>query len=145
MRPSTRPGEDYVFGELKETVKVYSRAFQVRQQVVVNRAAAKTAGGSLTIAGSVRYQACDDKVCFPPASAPVSIMLPIAPDASGPPAGTRPLSCACRQRATATGRPVRADSYSATIVATFPRESASVTRGSRTPAAASARSSSSPM
>ena len=40
-------GEDYVFGELKETVKVYSRAFQVRQQVVVSRDAAKTAGGSI--------------------------------------------------------------------------------------------------
>ena len=75
-------GEDYVFGELKETVKVYSRAFQVRQQVVVNRAAAKTAGGSLTLAGSVRYQACDDRVCFAPASAPVSIVLPIAPRAA---------------------------------------------------------------
>jgi DsbC/DsbD-like thiol-disulfide interchange protein len=74
-------GEDYVFGELKETVKVYSRAFQVRQPVVVTRAAAKAAGGSLTIAGSVRYQACDDRVCFPPATVPVSVVLPIAPRA----------------------------------------------------------------
>jgi len=72
------PGQDYAFGELKETVKVYSRAFQVRQQVLVSRAAARAAGASLTIAGSVRYQACDDKVCFPPATAPVSLSLPIA-------------------------------------------------------------------
>jgi hypothetical protein len=26
----------------------------------------------------VRYQACNDKVCFPPATAPVTIALPIA-------------------------------------------------------------------
>jgi thiol:disulfide interchange protein DsbD len=79
MRPATYPpAEDYVFGELKETVKVYSRRFQVRQEVLVSRTAAKAAGTSITIAGSVRYQACDDKVCFPPATAPVSITLPIA-------------------------------------------------------------------
>ena len=71
-------GEDYVFGELKETVKVYSRPFQVRQQIVVSRDAAKAAGVAMTIGGSVRYQACDDKVCFPPATAPVTITLPIA-------------------------------------------------------------------
>jgi DsbC/DsbD-like thiol-disulfide interchange protein len=79
QRPVYPAGEDYVFGELKEIVKVYSRAFQVRQQIVVTPAAAKAAGGSLTIAGTVRYQACDDKVCFPPATVPVSIVLPIAP------------------------------------------------------------------
>jgi DsbC/DsbD-like thiol-disulfide interchange protein len=71
-------GEDYVFGELQETVKVYSRAFEVRQQIVVSRDAARAAGASMTIGGSVRYQACDDKVCFPPATAPVTITLPIA-------------------------------------------------------------------
>jgi thioredoxin:protein disulfide reductase len=75
-------GEDYVFGELKETVKVYSRAFQVRQQIVVGRDAAKAAPSTITIGGSVRYQACDDKVCFPPATASVSITLPVARPAS---------------------------------------------------------------
>jgi DsbC/DsbD-like thiol-disulfide interchange protein len=79
VRPALYPaGEDYVFGELKERVKVYSRAFQVRQQVVVSREAAKTAGASISLGGSVRYQACDDKVCFPPATVPISITLPIA-------------------------------------------------------------------
>jgi DsbC/DsbD-like thiol-disulfide interchange protein len=78
-QPALYPrGQDYLFGELKETVKVYSRPFQVRQQIVVSRAAAKAAGRSITLVGSVRYQACDDKVCFPPATAPISITLPIA-------------------------------------------------------------------
>ncbi len=78
--PIYPPGQDYVFGELKEMVKVYSRPFQVRQSVVVTRAAAKA--GSITLAGAVRYQACDDKVCFPPATTPVSLTLPIAPGTS---------------------------------------------------------------
>jgi DsbC/DsbD-like thiol-disulfide interchange protein len=72
------PGEDYVFGELKEIVKVYSRPFEVRQRITVTRAAARAAGSALTIDGSVRYQACTDKVCFPPATAPVSLRVPIA-------------------------------------------------------------------
>ena len=90
--PVYPPGQNYVFGELKETVKAYSRPFQVRQQVVVTRAAAKAAGASITIAGAVRYQACDDKVCFPPATAPVSITLPIARAAPGPPRADLPES-----------------------------------------------------
>jgi DsbC/DsbD-like thiol-disulfide interchange protein len=72
------PGEDYEFGELKEIVQVYSHPFEVRQRITVTRAAARAAGTALTIEGSVRYQACTDKVCFPPATAPVSLKLPIA-------------------------------------------------------------------
>lgn len=72
------PGEDYVFGELKEIVKVYTRPFEVRQRITATRAAARAAGSALTIDGSVRYQACTDKVCFPPATAPVSLTVPIA-------------------------------------------------------------------
>ena len=72
------PGEDYVFGELKEIVKVYGRPFEVRQRITVTRAAARAAGSALTIDGWVRYQACTDKVCFPPATTPVSLTVPIA-------------------------------------------------------------------
>jgi len=82
--PVYPPAEKYVFGELKETVKVYNRPFQVRQQIVIGRAAAKAAGTSITIAGSVRFQACDDKVCFPPATLPVSITLPVSATSVAP-------------------------------------------------------------
>ena len=82
--PVYPPAEKYVFGELKETVKVYNRPFQVRQQIVIGRAAAKAAGTSVTIAGSVRFQACDDKVCFPPATLPVSITLPVSAISAAP-------------------------------------------------------------
>ena len=82
--PVYPPAEKYLFGELKETVKVYNRPFQVRQQIVIGRAAAKAAGASITIAGSVRFQACDDKVCFPPATLPVSITLPVSATSVAP-------------------------------------------------------------
>jgi DsbC/DsbD-like thiol-disulfide interchange protein len=79
------PGEDYAFGELKEIVKVYTRPFEVRQRITLTRAAARSVGSALTIDGSVRYQACTDKVCFPPATAPVSLTIPLA-SAQGKPA-----------------------------------------------------------
>ena len=39
--PVYPPGEDSVFGELKELVKVYQRPFRIRQTLVVRRPAAK--------------------------------------------------------------------------------------------------------
>lgn len=61
-------GEPYVFGELKEIVQVYSRAFTIRQPVTLAGSARKA--GPIVITGHVRYQACDDRICFPPATAP---------------------------------------------------------------------------
>jgi hypothetical protein len=69
-------GEDYVFGELKELVKVYQRPFQIRQSIVVERPASKTA--AMTITGTLRYQACDDRVCFRPATIPLKVTIPPA-------------------------------------------------------------------
>ena len=82
--PVYPPGEDYVFGEPAEIVKVYSRPFEVRQRITVTRAAARTAGSALAIDGSVRYQACTDKVCFPPATAPVSLTVPLGSTKAAP-------------------------------------------------------------
>jgi hypothetical protein len=36
------------------------------------RERARVAGAALTISGSLRYQACDDKVCYQPVSVPLS-------------------------------------------------------------------------
>lgn len=62
-------GEEYYFAPLNETVKVYSKPFTISQEVTAGRGAPK--GGEVKVAGTLRYQACDDKVCFPPQSAPV--------------------------------------------------------------------------
>ena len=73
--PVYPPGEDSVFGELKELVKVYQRPFRIRQTLVVRRPAAKP-GEPLKVRGTLRYQACDDRVCFRPATIPLEVTIP---------------------------------------------------------------------
>jgi DsbC/DsbD-like thiol-disulfide interchange protein len=85
VRPGTArfpKGEPLVFGELKEIVEVYSRPFTIRQPLVATAGARQPA----TVTGYVRYQACDDRVCFPPANAPFTATLETpsnAPTSSG--------------------------------------------------------------
>ena len=58
------------FAPLNETVPVYEKAFRITQDATL----AKTvkAGSTLTLAGTLDFQACDDKVCFVPESVPVT-------------------------------------------------------------------------
>ena len=53
-----------------EKVAVFQKPFRLTQEITVDRSA--KAGSTVVVAGTVNYQACDDKVCFPPESAPVS-------------------------------------------------------------------------
>ncbi len=69
------PAEDYFFAPLNEHVKVYAKPFRLVQAMTVSlsrelreRAAA---GAALTVRGVLRYQACDDKLCYLPAQVPV--------------------------------------------------------------------------
>jgi hypothetical protein len=69
--------ERYFFAPLKETQLVYSHPFKIRQDVTVEvtptmRARAKEPNAAMTISGTLRYQACDDNVCYMPQSIPVS-------------------------------------------------------------------------
>ena len=79
--PAFPAGEDYFFGPLKEAVKVYSKPFVIRVPVKVTAAFAKgraaDAGQTATLKGTVNYQACDDKVCFPPQAQPFSVDVPV--------------------------------------------------------------------
>ena len=66
--------------ELGETHLVYSKPFRLVQDVtvaasrsLVKRAA--TPGASLTVKGTLRYQACDNTICYAPVSVPVSWTL----------------------------------------------------------------------
>ena len=68
--------EKYYMPVLKETQLVYSKPFRLTQNLTIalsrdvrQRAAAPDA--SLTIKGTLRYQACDDQVCFLPQNVPV--------------------------------------------------------------------------
>ena len=53
-----------------EKVPVFEKPFRLTQDVTLDKNLKP--GATVTIAGTVNYQACDDKVCFPPESAPVS-------------------------------------------------------------------------
>jgi hypothetical protein len=58
-------GEKYVMPALNETMLVYAKPFRITQDVTIAGA------GEKTIKGSLRYQACDDAICYLPKTIPV--------------------------------------------------------------------------
>jgi hypothetical protein len=62
-------GERIYMPILKETQIVYAKPFRIAQDVVLRPAAT---GPSLTVKGAIRYQACDDTICYLPTTVPVS-------------------------------------------------------------------------
>jgi DsbC/DsbD-like thiol-disulfide interchange protein len=67
--------EPFVFGDLKEVVEVYKRSFRIRQPLTVDPATARRAPGSLRVTGTLEYQACTDRVCFPPQTEPFEAIV----------------------------------------------------------------------
>lgn len=72
---AVRPGatkypkpEKYFFAPLEETQLVFSRPFRLAREVTVTA----PVSGTVTIRGSLRYQACDDAVCYMPQTVPMS-------------------------------------------------------------------------
>jgi thiol:disulfide interchange protein DsbD len=68
-------GEKIYMPLLKETQLVYGKPFRIAQDVVVRPAAG---AASMTIKGTLRYQACDDTICYLPTNVPVSWTLKVA-------------------------------------------------------------------
>jgi DsbC/DsbD-like thiol-disulfide interchange protein len=58
---------------VSDPVGVYTKPFRLAQPITIGSAA--KSGEAITIAGVVNYQACDDRVCFPTASLPISWTL----------------------------------------------------------------------
>jgi Disulphide bond corrector protein DsbC len=54
--------EQFFFAPLKETQRVYSKPFRITQPIVV----AQNAPPELAIKGTIKYQACDDAICYLP-------------------------------------------------------------------------------
>jgi len=54
--------EQFFFAPLKETQRVYSKPFRITLSITL----AHDAALPLTIKGTVRYQACDDAICYLP-------------------------------------------------------------------------------
>jgi DsbC/DsbD-like thiol-disulfide interchange protein len=53
-----------------EKVPVFQKPFRLTQDATVDKSAKP--GSTLTITGTVHFQACDDRVCYPPEAVPVS-------------------------------------------------------------------------
>jgi len=73
----------YLFEPLNEAVLVYSKPFRLARTVTAGRTPEERAKlrkqKTLTLAGTIEYQACDDRVCYLPASIPVSWSVRIQP------------------------------------------------------------------
>ena len=76
--------EIYYFEPLDERVPVYQKPFTLLQEVVPEVTLEAQAAGmeekdTLTLTGSLEYQACDDEICFNPVSVPLSWTVAISP------------------------------------------------------------------
>ena len=82
--PTTYPSSEiYFFAPLKERVPVFQKPFKLLRDVVIEGTpqaqAALKGKDSITITGRLEYQACDDKVCFNPASLPLTWTMSLRP------------------------------------------------------------------
>ena len=75
--------EVYFFKPLNERVPVYQKPFTLVQEVIFEGSpqaqAAFRGKDSVTIGGTLEYQACDDKICYNPESVPLSWTLALHP------------------------------------------------------------------
>ena len=84
LRPQTTiypASEIYHFKPLNERVEVFMKPFRLRRDVTLlaTQEAQKLLGAmaTVTIAGALEYQACDDKVCFNPTRVPISFVVSV--------------------------------------------------------------------
>jgi len=73
--PAFPEPEPYVFGELKEVVNVYQKPFVITQTITPSPRGSKSA---TTLVGTLKYQACTDRVCYPPQEQTIEVVLPAA-------------------------------------------------------------------
>jgi thiol:disulfide interchange protein DsbD len=71
--PQFPQAEKFFFAPLKLTQLVFSRPFRITQPITL---VGSPQADPLTIKGSLRYQACDDKVCYAPKTVPLVWTLP---------------------------------------------------------------------
>jgi peroxiredoxin len=82
--PAEYPASEiYHFEPLDERVPVYQQPFRLVQEIVVEGDPESTARlaeiDALTLTGRLDYQACDDAICFNPASIPLTWTLAVQP------------------------------------------------------------------
>ena len=65
--------------DLGQTHLVYSKPFRIVQDVTLSRTAAGKRPGAVTVKGRLKYQACDNSICYAPVTVPVTWTLPVTP------------------------------------------------------------------
>lgn len=88
----------------EQPLKVYDHEFEVRLPLI---AVAGTAPGEIELSGAVGFQACNDQVCLPPASAPFTLAVRVAGAAAG--GGVGPTSPPAGGPGSETGTPPAPD------------------------------------
>jgi hypothetical protein len=80
MYPASK---SFVFGPDKEKVQVFDTPFRITQDVALTLTPAMrqlaAAKGTLTIVGALQYQACNERVCFPPETIKLSWTVVLTP------------------------------------------------------------------
>ncbi|MGB6826393.1 MAG: protein-disulfide reductase DsbD domain-containing protein [Terracidiphilus sp.] len=78
--------KDLYLAAIQEHVPVFEGKFRITQDVMVTESktgdivrSLVSAGKTISITGVLSYQACDDRVCYPPASVPVMWRLQVLP------------------------------------------------------------------
>ena len=78
------PSQIYFFEPLNERVPVYQMPFTLLQEIVLEVTPEAELAfrdiKELKLTGTLEYQACDDKVCFNPATVPLSWTLKVRPN-----------------------------------------------------------------
>ena len=81
--PRFPPAEKFFFQPLNEQQLVYMKPFRITADVALASTPAlrekAAAGAAVTVKGTLRYQACDDHVCYLPTNVPVEWTIKLAP------------------------------------------------------------------
>ncbi len=81
-KPRYPTAETFVMPALNETQRVYSKPFRITEAVAIAATSAArkraAAGETVTVTGTVRYQACNDTICFLPTAVPVTWTITLA-------------------------------------------------------------------
>jgi hypothetical protein len=73
--------EIYHFEPLDERVPVFQKPFMLLQEVVLENE--PKGESSVSVSGTLEYQACDDKICYNPVSVPLSWTVSLRPRVGG--------------------------------------------------------------
>ena len=66
--------------ELGETQLVYSRPFRLVQRVTLTKGSGRSRDPRVVVKGTLKYQACDDTICYAPVSVPVAWTIAVRRD-----------------------------------------------------------------